>query len=567
MAINDVLEALEIARTQYEDLQQKYESLTSEHKHSLAQIERYKISTSNLESRLDSANRKLKNAQRIQNEFLDTISHELLTPLNGILGMARLLNDIPLPKEAKESVDIIHSCGESLEKILKSLLDLLHFSKGEIDLVNSTFDPIHTIESIINEYAHTIYQKGLEISYNPQHRQYESIELDKDRLRQLVHILLSNAVKFTQSGHIIVESQIVPRSGGDSSLSSQHEFHLKVIDTGIGIAPEHTKDIFRPFEQLDSSNNRNYGGLGIGLTLGKEIISRMDGAILIDSQPDKGSTFFVTLPLPGASLSVRKKVDPLPFSRNITISTLHPPHKTLLTEMFMSLGISVSFAHTNEVPNQRYSKAVWLIDYPSDNKKSQEHDALIARSGHLYAHIIAFVPPGKNIPPQIKTLFDVIIPKPITLTSIRGGLEYTTSIINGHSTEQLTERTVSDIIPEKVLLVENNVLNQKIVLHLLGMLGLTVEYVNNLDEMKSKIASSSYSHVVINPSVDPTSNLSLTYLILNATKLFNKARIVAIKGKNFNISEEQLANAGFHTCVTLPTPLDDFAEALQVKQK
>ena len=571
MAASDALEALEAARLQYNRLLGHFEELTSEYETTLEQLEKYRVSTSKLESRLHSSNRKLENAQKIQNEFLDTISHEFLTPLNGILGMARLLNDIPIPKEAKESVEIIQSCGENLEQILRSVLDFLHLSKGEIEFINSTFDPIQCIESLIDEYALSAYQKDLEITYIPLHREYEAIELDKDRFRQIVHILLSNAIKFTQAGHVIIESKIVSPSQDSLAIQSRHELHLRVTDSGIGISPEKKRDIFRPFEQIDSSNNRNYGGVGIGLTLAKEIITQMDGAILIDSVPDKGSTFFVSLPLDRVITAPTPVADTLPLDIGIAVSSLHPPHQKLFGYLFKELNIPFSFIADSDSPDNiiDYSE-ILLIDYPSDNQKAQQQDRIISTSSHRFSKVIAFVPPEKKISPQIKPLFDVIIPKPITLPSLRNALDYTASWMDGAS-EVASDRT--DKVPtrtpvlEKVLLVEDSLINQKIVMHLLGMLGLTVEHVQSLDEMKAKLRTNSYSHIVINPSIDPTSNLSLIYLMLNATKIYETTRLVAITGKKYNITEEQIKGAGFHTHIELPSRLDNFAEALQVNHK
>ena len=572
MTASDAIEALETARAQYQNLLQHFDELSSEYESTLEQLEYYRVSHSKLESQLNSSNRKLNNAQKIQHEFLDTISHEFLTPLNGILGMARLLHDIPIPKEAKESVEIIQSCGENLEQILKSLLDFLHLSKGEIEFINSAFNPTHCIESLVDGYALSAYQKDLELTYIPLHRDYESIELDKDRFEQIVHILLSNAIKFTQQGHIIIESKITPPSPDSLALRPKHELHLRVTDTGIGISKEKKKDVFRPFEQIDGSNNRNYGGIGIGLTLAKEIITQMEGAILIDSEPEQGSTFFVSLPLANAPSGVPPARRTLQFNHAISVSTLHPPHKKLLANLLEELNITYSFKSTHgsstDLPK---GKDVLLIDFPSSITQSQEQDIIITELQHEYSHVIAFVPPEKKIPPQIKSLIDVIIPKPITLTALIEALDYASSLIEGASSSRVSKAPdkipFRKRVPEKVLLVEDNLINQKIVIHLLGMLGLAVEHVHSLDEMKTRIRATTYSHIVINPAIDPTSNLSLIYLILNATKIYESSRLVAVTGKKFNVTDEQLKGVGFHTHIELPTRLDNFAEALQVKQK
>ena len=569
--MNELMEALEISRSQYDRLLEQFEVLAAEYEDAQDELERYRLLSSMLESRLLSADRKAENAQKVQTEFLDTISHELLTPLNGILGMARLLSDIPLPKEAKDSVDIITSCGESLEDILKSLLDFIYLSRGEIEFIISTFNPAYCIQSLIDEYTPTVYQKGLEITYIPNHQSFDSIELDKDRLKQIMHVLLSNAVKFTSSGHILIESKIVSIDKSALGGLSNYELHLSVIDTGIGISSQDLKHIFRPFEQLDSSNNRNYGGIGIGLSLAKEIITQMEGAIVIDSNPGIGSTFLVTLPLHATHASSRDRKSLAHFDAPIVISTLHPPHKKLFTDIFTNIKCTVEFEEDIPEDQEPNLDAIWIIDYPANSAQRELYDIKIKNLSSQYSKIVAFIPPGKEVPPQIKLLFDVIVPKPINLKSVTGALEFAETLIQGTPSDlqpvnqqlSITERPSI----QKILLVESNVINQKILMHLLGMLDLEVETVNSLDEMKTRVTSSQYSHIVINPSIDPTSNLSLIYLILNATSIVDHTRVVAVTGKDTPFREDQFKEAGFHEHVTLPTQLDDFAEALQVKHK
>ena len=569
--MNELMEELEISRSQYDRLLKQFEELAADREEVQDELERLRLLSSMLESRLLSADRKAANAHKIQTEFLDTISHELLTPLNGILGMARLLSDIPLPKEAKDSVDIITSCGESLEDILKSLLDFIYLSRGEIEFINSTFNPTYCIQSLIDEYTLTIYQKGLEITYIPHHQSFDSIEIDKDRLKQIVHVLLSNAVKFTPSGHILIESKIVSIDKSALGGLSNYELHLSVVDTGIGISSQDLKHIFRPFEQLDSSNNRNYGGIGIGLSLAKEIITQMEGAIVIDSNPGIGSTFLVTLPLHAAHTSIRDRKSLAHVDAPVVISTLHPPHKNLLTDIFAEIECDALFEEDLPQEQKENPDAIWIVDYPAHPANRELFDIKIKNLSSQYSKIVAFIPPGNEIPPQIKILFDVIVPKPINLKSVTGALEFAETLIQGTTSElqPVNQQPSSLTRPsiKKVLLVERNLINQKILMHLLGMLDLEVETVNSLDEMKTRVTSSLYSHIVINPGIDPTSNLSLIYLILNATNIIDNTRVVAVTGKDSPFREEQFNEAGFHQHVTLPTQLEDFAEALQVNHK
>ena len=563
--MENIVEELDTAKANYSALLKRFEQLSQEYSGAIEELERLRISASKLELKLHSENQKALSAKKVEREFLDTLSHELITPLNGILGMARLLNDTPLTEEARDSIDVIKLCGESLEAKLKNLLDYIQLCKGEIDFIPSVFALSSCIEALIEGYTAEIYNKELEITYIPYHNGYETIELDKDRVEQLMHIFLSNAIKFTNAGHILITSKLIHHAHRSSDSQHSFELQLRITDTGVGISNSNLKHIFRPFEQLDSSNSREFEGLGIGLALAKEIVTQMNGAILVDSTPGQGSTFLVSLPIEVAHMLPSRESRLAEFDKSITISTIHPPNEERLIHLFNELNIPVSvigFA-PKDLPAPG-SDAIWIIDYPASQKQSLELHTHVHNVRNNFSHVIALVPPEQQIPAVAKNLFDTVVQKPITLSGIENALSYASSIYLDGEEDVSSINRRSNPVSHKILLVENNPINQKIILHLIGMLGIPVESAQDLDELKTRITATDYSHVLINPHIDPTPDLSLISLIFQTTSLLDKASIVAVTGRNAPLSKKQLEQAGFHAHIELPTQLDYFAEALQV---
>jgi CheY-like chemotaxis protein/nitrogen-specific signal transduction histidine kinase len=228
-------------------------------------------------------------ASRLKSQFVANMSHELRTPMNGIIGMTELALDTPLSAVQKEYMEGVRESADSLLTVINDVLDFSKIEAGKMNLDLQPFDLGELLEQTARGVALRAHQKNLELALEIDPGVSSQVTGDANRLRQVLVNLLGNAVKFTESGEVVL--RVTQKARGLQEL----ELHFEVEDTGIGIAPEKLELIFDSFTQADGSMTRNRGGTGLGLAIAKKLTELMDGKIWVQSEPGKGSRFHFTM--------------------------------------------------------------------------------------------------------------------------------------------------------------------------------------------------------------------------------------------------------------------------------
>ncbi|MBP6671984.1 MAG: hypothetical protein KA247_02490, partial [Bacteroidetes bacterium] len=273
-------------------------------------------------------------ASRMKSEFVANMSHEIRTPMNGIIGMAELMAGTKLSEQQQRYLSTIINSGNTLLMIINDILDFSKIEAGKMSFESIDFDPVQLVDETIALFAKTSAAKGLELISNVHENVPQRITGDPLRIRQILTNLIGNAVKFTQSGVVLVSLQIVRCQSGTEGVS------FSVRDTGIGISKEDQNKLFRPFIQADSSTTRHFGGTGLGLVISRSLAQMMGGFFSVESEPGKGSTFAFAVPLSRSeSIPVQRTI--LPRLRRLLIVSSNEPFSDVLQTILERWGCVV----------------------------------------------------------------------------------------------------------------------------------------------------------------------------------------------------------------------------------
>jgi len=564
-----------------EQLQHLLETLRSEKANLEIMLETTTEHADAIESQLLTAREIAEEASRAKSQFLANMSHEIRTPLNGIIGMTNLLSDTPLTYVQRDYVDTIRTSGEVLLALVNDILDFSKIEAGKLDLESQPIDLRQCIEESLDLLAPAAAQKQINLAYLIANDTPEIVVSDVTRLRQILGNLLSNAVKFTpHGGEVVVSVSAYPLSAEENSPSekstdyTEYELHFAVKDTGIGIPPERVNTIFQSFSQVDASITRKYGGTGLGLVISQRLSQMMGGQIWVESEVGTGSTFHVTI-VTQASYSEHyahlTRKHPHLFNKRLLISSPNKTNCMLLKQQTKRWGMKSQIATTLlEVFGALRQNPQWdviIVEMSSPENKDLILLEKMTKFQKKRLPLILLVPIyhiQQNQPNIVACLSKPI--KPIKLYEVLTELftppVHTTPLPPTATTHSLP-KTDSKSNPLRILLAEDNLVNQKVALLLLKKLGHeVVDVVSNGLEVLTALQRHSYDIIFMDIQMPEMDGLTATRQIIKEWSGKPRPWIIAMTANAMQGDREICLAAGMDDYLSKPIREEELAQAL-----